>query len=241
MSHGATSAFVSSFILSPGGAKRHQSDQLRCSRVAQFKDKTVQTALVNHIAIRMSAIDDIADDDHSVESAFSAQQVCAAAAKRGIVLTDGSTGPFIRFSASWASGDCAAGAITGVTLPGRRLHIESYRAAARVPKGPLLRLSPGMLLFIAAIARGQEQGCTSVYGLAIDDDPQQHRRLLRYLEHFGGEKIRRVGDSLRDIPDRLLYGGRGTVVRGDICTMLSRGSQMICRTTHITTPLFKAQ
>jgi hypothetical protein len=89
-----------------------------------------------------------------------------------------------------------------------------------------------MLLFIAAIAAGAERGCTDVYGLAIDDDPTQHRRLVRYLERFGGVRVRRVGDSLRDIPDRLLYGGRGTIVRGNIADMLARAEGMIERTAQ---------
>lgn len=160
------------------------------------------------------------------------QQVCAAAARRGIVMEDTSTGPFIQFRAAWAGDGGHAGAISGAMLPGRRLHIESYRAAARVSNGPLLRLSPGMLLFIAAIAKAHQRGCSAVYGLAIDDDPQQHERLVRYLEHFGGEKVRFVGESIRDIPDRLVYGGRGTIIRGDISAMLARGGHMIARTSR---------
>lgn len=179
--------------------------------------------------------------------------VAIACAERGIVLTNRSAGPFVSLNATWSSTAEQAGWISGAILPGKRLHIESYKAApatrysaatanrpaedAEAPDaivqrkyGSLLRLSPGMLLFIAAIAIGAEKGCNAVYGLAIDDEKEQHRRLVRYLRRFGGEKVRRVGDSLRDVPDRLFYGGCGTIIRGDIGKMLSRATLMIERT-----------
>jgi hypothetical protein len=178
--------------------------------------------------------------------------VCAAAAQRGLVLMDATAGPLVRFDAAWAASGAAAGAISGAALPGGRLHIESYRAVARGRRGgggsggdddaegggALLHLSPGMLLFAAAIAAGAQKGCRSVYGLAIDDAPEQHARLVRYLQRFGGVPVRRVGDAFRDIPDRVLYGGKGTIIRGDIPCMLARAAHMIQRTNpSIATPM----
>jgi hypothetical protein len=180
--------------------------------------------------------------------------VCAAAAQRGLVLRDATAGPLVRFDAAWAASGAAAGAISGAALPGGRLHIESYRAVRRGRRGgggsggggddeaegggALLHLSPGMLLFAAAIAAGAQKGCRSVYGLAIDDAPEQHARLVRYLQRFGGVPVRRVGDAFRDIPDRVLYGGKGTIIRGDIPRMLARAADMIQRTNpSIATPM----
>jgi hypothetical protein len=175
------------------------------------------------------------------EKLLTVSAVCAAAAQRGLVLTDATAGPLVRFDAAWAASGETAGAISGATLPGGRLHIESYRAVARRGRrgagndaaggGALLHLSPGMLLFAAAIAAGAQKGCRAVYGLAIDDAPEQHARLVRYLQRFGGVPMRRVGDAFRDIPDRVLYGGKGTVICGDIPAMLAKAADMIQRTS----------
>jgi hypothetical protein len=153
-----------------------------------------------------------------------------AARHRGLIITNAGAGPFAQLRAHRESGE-PVGTLSAALLPGRRVHIESYKALSRTPDGALLRLSPGMLLFIAAIAYGGERGCDLVCGLAIDDDPRQHARLVAYLKRFGGAAVRRVGDSrLRDIPDRLLYGGRGTIVHGSIPEMLDRAAGMVERT-----------
>jgi hypothetical protein len=170
-------------------------------------------------------------------AALTLREVVSAAATRGVVLEDASTGPLMQLRARDAVTGANAGVISGVLLPGGRLHIESYKAARRDGKGGLLRLSPGMLLFIAAVAYGGQRGCTGVYGLAIDDAPDQHRRLVRYLKRFGGIEVRKVGETWKDIPDRLLYGGRGTIIRGDVESMRQRSSNMIRRTEVITQPL----
>jgi hypothetical protein len=165
--------------------------------------------------------------------------VQAAAAERGVIIANSGAGPFLNLRATRTNGK-AAGVLTAALLPGRRVHIESYKARARTPDGALLHLSPGMFLFIAAIAFGSERGYDEVYGLAIDDEPQQHARLVAYLKRFGGAAVRRVGGSkLRDIPDRLLYGGRGTIIRGDIPKMLNRAEGMISRTRKIVEPLLR--
>lgn len=163
--------------------------------------------------------------------------VQVAAAERGIAVANTGAGPFLKLQATTDHGQLA-GYLTAAVLPGRRVHVESYKARARTADGALFRLSPGMFLFIAAIAIGYERGCEQVYGLAIDDGQQQHARLVAYLRRFGGEPLRRVGESkLKDIPDRLLYGGRGTVIRGDIASMLDRADGMISRTRMIVRPL----
>lgn len=125
-----------------------------------------------------------------------------------------------------------AGEISGAVL-GSRLHVEAYRARAREGPGGLLAVSPGMFLFIAGLAFAKERGCESVYGLAIDDGDVQHRRLVRYLERFGGVAVRKVADGLGDVPVRMFYGGVGTVIKGDVENMLARGGGMLERTTPV--------
>lgn len=163
------------------------------------------------------------------------EDVRIAAAQRGIAIANNGAGPFLKLEATGEDGR-VAGFLTAALLPGHRLHVESYKARPRNADGALLRLSPGMLLFIAAIAIGFERGCDKVFGLAIDDGPQQHARLVAYLRRFGGEPIRRVGESkISDIPDRLIYGGRGTIIRGDVKSMLERAEGMVKRTS-VTVP-----
>lgn len=164
--------------------------------------------------------------------------VAAAAARRGFHLKDDSLGPLLNMSLYRKDAEPAyAGSITGAVLPNSRLHIEAYKAAPRARSGGLLDVSPGMMLFIAALAFGQQNGAKGVYGLAINDAPDQHRRLLRYLKRFGGREVQRVTGSLADVPARMFYGGIGTVIRGDIDQMLTRGQGMLERTTPIIAPL----
>lgn len=145
-------------------------------------------------------------------------------------------GPFAKLCAFRETGE-QIGALTAALLPGGRVHIESYKALARSPDGALLKLSPGMFLFIASIALGSDRGCKEVYGLAINDEPRQHARLVAYLKRFGGEAVRRVNED--SILDRLVYGGRGMIIRGSIPEMLGRAEGMIKRTTPIVAPLLR--
>lgn len=154
------------------------------------------------------------------------QTISQYAEKRNFKFIDKSLGPVINLKLTEASSDTNLGYLTGALLP-NRLHIESYKAAPRQANGSLLAVSPGMLLFIAALAHASQNGIPNVYGLAIDDAPDQHRRLVRYLVRFGGEKVMRVTDQLKCVPARVFYGGFGTVIRGDVEQMLSRGLRML--------------
>lgn len=118
--------------------------------------------------------------------------------------------------------------VTAVILPQGRLHIESYKAKPRTGGG-LLSVSPGMLVFMAALAFGVQKDCKEVYGLAIKDSPAQHNRLRRYLKRFGGEEVKHVGGSMHDIPNKLLYGGEGVIIRSDIAPMVERAVRMLER------------
>ncbi|KAI0566812.1 hypothetical protein FGB62_6g321 [Gracilaria domingensis] len=120
--------------------------------------------------------------------------------------------------------------ISGFLLP-NRLHIESYRTLQTQTRRGLLDVSPGMIVFIAALAMAKQNGVEWVYGLAIEDDPQQHRRLLRYLKRFGGQHVMKVRDDLSSVPARIFYGGFGTIIRGQVDQMLRRGLSIMQRTT----------
>lgn len=155
------------------------------------------------------------------------QQVAEAACERGMELKDESMGPVLTLDL-YREGDLQA-YISGAVLPKKRLHIEAYKALSR-ENGALLDVSPGMLVFIGALAFGAAHGCTEVYGLAINDEPKQHERLLRYLKRFGGIEVKKISMRLKDVPNRLLYGGVGMIVKGDIAAMLERSKGMLQRT-----------
>ena len=161
------------------------------------------------------------------EQVLTVEDVKNAAVERGLELKDDSKGPVLTMDVL-RDGKLTA-YINGAVLPKERLHIEAYKAKSK-EGGTLLDVSPGMLIFMAALAFGASRGCKEVYGLAIKDDPKQHQRLLRYLKRFGGVEVKKVGMKLADIPDRLLYGGVGMIVKGDLISMLRRSKGMLERT-----------
>ena len=78
----------------------------------------------------------------------------------------------------------------------------------------------GLLMGYLCLLHGQENGYTVGEFLAIDDEEKQHRKLVRYYERSGFEIIKYVGDDFGDIPDRLVWGGCGTLMRQDIDMLL---------------------
>jgi hypothetical protein len=67
---------------------------------------------------------------------------------------------------------------------------------------------------------GVDSGCRAAEFLAIDDSPSQHRKLVMLYRQSGFEAVRYVGDGWRDVPDRLVWGGRGTLLRRDLYVLL---------------------
>lgn len=140
-------------------------------------------------------------------------------------------GPLVRLSLHDSRTDDTLASLSGAILLNDRLHIESYRSLVPSKSTSLLMVTPPMLIFISALALASDRGVRQVYGLAIEDDPSQHRRLINYLARFGGQKVRRIDDSLASLPARIFYGGFGTIIKGDIPRMLNRGMAMLRRQT----------
>lgn len=161
----------------------------------------------------------------------SLSSVASEISSHGYRLQNKSIGPLLRLSLFETRDDQPfVGDISGIVFPNNRLHIESYRAKKRERRGSLFAITPGMMLFTAALAFGNERGARYVYGLAINDSPDQHRRLVRYFNRFGGAEVQRVTESLADVPARMFYGGLGTVIRGDVAQLLARGQNLLKRT-----------
>ena len=86
----------------------------------------------------------------------------------------------------------------------------------------------GRLVWAATFAWALEAtSCRSARLLAIRDQEQQHRRLVRYFRQLGFEPIREVGAAAMDLPLRLVWGGAGLLMRGDITEGLERVSRRL--------------
>jgi hypothetical protein len=65
--------------------------------------------------------------------------------------------------------------------------------------------------------------------LAIDDEDFQHRRLVRYYKRGGFEIIKYVGEAWNDIPDRLVWGGCGTLMAKEVEALLILWTRILQR------------
>ena len=81
----------------------------------------------------------------------------------------------------------------------------------------------GLLIWAATFAWALEATpCRRARLLAIRDNDQQHRRLVRYFRRLGFSAIREVGAAAADLPLRLVWGGAGLLMRGDCVEGLER-------------------
>jgi hypothetical protein len=88
--------------------------------------------------------------------------------------------------------------------------------------GSLGSANKGQLIGLAAILYGYSKGCTKCEVLAIDDAPQQHRRLVRHFRRMGLQTVRYVGDDFSSIPDRLVWGGCGTLMEANLSYLIDK-------------------
>ncbi len=79
------------------------------------------------------------------------------------------------------------------------------------------------LLYAAEPAQGSR---TIAEFLAIDDEEFQHKRLVRYYRYAGFKIVKYVGDDPKDIPDRLVWGGCGTLMKQDIPELMAKWTSL---------------
>jgi hypothetical protein len=97
------------------------------------------------------------------------------------------------------------------------LQLDTMRVMPTAPQGV------GDLIWTATMAWAQEATpCTRARLLAIRDDERQHRRLVRYFHKRGFSTMREVEAALWDLPLRLVWGGAGALMSGEIPTVLER-------------------
>jgi len=89
------------------------------------------------------------------------------------------------------------------------------------------KLGIGLLLGYRCLLHGLESKCKNAEFLAIDDDDYLHKRLVRYYRSASFKVIKYVGDGIGDIPDRLIWGGRGTLMRQEMNVLLNKWTNMI--------------
>jgi len=79
------------------------------------------------------------------------------------------------------------------------------------------------MLFAADPANGPR---TTAEFLAIDDEEFQHKRLVRYYKSTGFKIVKYVGEDIKDIPDRMMWGGCGTLMRTDIPELMAKWTSL---------------
>ena len=84
-----------------------------------------------------------------------------------------------------------------------------------------------LLLGYMTMLHGKEKNCRIAEFLAIDDEAFQHKRLVRFFKRAGFNKIRYVGDDIGNIPDRLVWGGCGTLMNQTIENLLINWTKII--------------
>lgn len=139
-----------------------------------------------------------------------------AAEIQGLCLEDRSFGPWI--SCEVARDGVRFGSAAGYVVPGlRRLHIDAlWTTKIAQKRGALLQANASKIMILYLLARATAAGAEDAYGLAIKDDEEQHRRLIQFGKRMGFSPVRKVGNRIQDVPDRLVWGGEGMLFRAKI-------------------------
>ena len=164
------------------------------------------------------------------------------ASQQGVVLSLTTLGPGFRGIARSKHNETQIlGYVEGFVRPSNTiLHLDKMEVfrkmvtAARKEnpdefKGGGSVFGVGLLVGYLCLLHGMEQGCSVAEFLAIDDEDYQHKRLVRYYKNAGFKVIKYVGDDWRDVPDRLVWGGCGTLLRQDMDPLLDKWTRILTR------------
>ncbi|OEU08482.1 hypothetical protein FRACYDRAFT_249870 [Fragilariopsis cylindrus CCMP1102] len=150
------------------------------------------------------------------------------ARKEGVELSKTNLGPAFRTVArSTHNSSKILGYGEGFVRPaGKILHLDKMEVFKPIVKqvrkeNPDFRgggtiFGVGLLFGYQCLLHGIENGCTEAEFLAIDDEDFQHKRLVRFYKNSGFKIIKYVGEDFQSIPDRMVWGGCGTLMRGNI-------------------------
>ena len=84
----------------------------------------------------------------------------------------------------------------------------------------------GLMMGYRCLLYAAEKKRTIAEFLAIDDEDFQHKRLVRYYRYAGFKVVKYVGDDAKDIPDRMVWGGCGTLMKQDIPVMMTKWTSL---------------
>jgi len=97
------------------------------------------------------------------------------------------------------------------------LQLDTMRVQPGAPAGV------GDLVWAATMAWAlKTTPCRRARLLAIRDSDQQHRRLVRYFKQRGFSTVREVEAALWDLPLRMVWGGAGALMSGEVHAVLER-------------------
>jgi len=115
------------------------------------------------------------------------------------------------------------GELKGWALPTPAgLQLDTMRVQGRNTAGV------GPLIWAATFAWALEATpCRRARLLAIRDDEQHHRRLVRYFQRLGFEPLREIGAAPADLPLRMIWGGSGLLMGGDGAEGLRRCGRLL--------------
>lgn len=181
------------------------------------------------------------DDDEDDPTIAGIEEITTFASANGVELQfTAGPGPGYRGVAlSKSDPENILGYIEGFVRPaGKILHadkMEMFKGALnsarreedRAFRGGGTFLGPGLLVAFVCMLHGKESGCQTTEFLAIDDAEFQHKRLIRYYKTAGFKEVRYVGEELKDIPDRLVWGGVGTLMTEDIDVILRKWTRIL--------------
>ena len=204
------------------------------------KGRHVRFSVEQHSAVDLSMT---VKNDAGVETTvWTEQELQDFADQQGVMLSLTTLGPGYRAVArAKHNSSQILGYVEGFVRPtGNLLHLDKMEVFSKMVKlartenpdefkGGGTILGVGLLLGYLCLLHGQEHNCQQAEFLAIDDEDFQHKRLVRLYTTAGFDFIKYVGDDLASIPDRLVWGGCGTLLRKDIPYLLQFWTRLMRR------------
>jgi hypothetical protein len=192
---------------------------------------------------RHSSSSNVDQDATTTTTIWTEQQLMEYASKEGVVLSLTTLGPGYRAVVRAKHNETIIlGYCEGFLRPGGKvLHLDKMEVFKKTVKltakqnpdefrGGGTLLGVGQLMGYLCLLHGKSNGYTVGEFLAIDDEDKQHRKLVQYYKRSGFKIIKYVGDGAGDIPDRLVWGGRGTLMRESIDTLLTSWTRVFQKT-----------
>jgi len=93
-----------------------------------------------------------------------------------------------------------------------------------------------VLLGAVGVLHARNLGCEHAELLAIHDADFAHKRLVKFYTRLGFTAVRYVsGEKVQDVPDLLVWGGRGTLMRAPVADLVRRWTPTILKQAAETT------